>query len=113
MKDKVVNSMPLTQLWDTDGPIGATRKRFLSRDELKALLSQHRIEFVVANLGHPLKWIPVDECFSFWKSEVKPHLVSSPDGGFSLEDFSYEYAYVASEWSGEFQHPVVLLEMHH
>ena len=103
--------MPLTQIWNDDGRIEATRERFLDLEQLKALLSKFPVEFVVADPGLPLKWIPVDHCFAFWKSEVKAHLASSDR--FSLKDFPGEYAYVASEWSGELETPVVLLEMHH
>ena len=103
--------MPLTEIWDDDGPLEATRERFLDLDQLKGMLSQSPVEFVVANPGAPLKRIPVEKCFEFWKSEVKSHLASAD--GFSLEDFPGEYAYVASEWSGELEATVVLLEMHH
>ena len=111
MKEKIVTRIPLTELWNADGRVEAARERFLDLDQLKGMLSQFPVEFVVANPGHPLKWIPVAECFDFWKSEVKPHLASTDK--FLLENFPEEYAYVASEWSGELQIPVVLLEMHH
>lgn len=40
-------------------------------------------------------------------------MVEDPDSGFQLNDFPGEYAYLASEWSGGIQTPIVLLEMHH
>jgi hypothetical protein len=110
---RIFMQIPLSQIWDDDGPIRAGRERLLSLHELTAMLSHYPVEFVVANPGQPLKWISVDKCIDFWKSEVKSHLVSNPNGEFSVEDFPNEYAYIASEWSGKLQTPVVLLEKYH
>ena len=77
------------------------------------MVSHGPVEFLVADVGHPLKRIPIDKRFDFWKSEARPHLVNNPDEGFSIEDSPGGYAYLASEWSGQLQTPVVLLEMHH
>ena len=110
---KIVTHTPLLELWDDDGPIAARRKRYLTLEDVRSMLCQYAVEFVVAEVGTPLKWIPVHKCFDFWRSEVKSHLVTNPDEGFLLEDFPNEYAYVASEWSGELQTPVVVLEMYH
>jgi len=111
MKEKIVTVMPLTEIWNSQGRIEATRERVLGLDDLKGMLSRFPVEFVVANPGHPLEWISVEKCYEFWKSEVKVHLASADQ--FSLEEFPGDYAYVASEWSGELQTPVVLLEMYH
>ena len=60
-----------------------------------------------------LRRVDVTKCYDFWKSEVKAHVVNDPESGFRLDGYPGEYAYVASEWSGELQSPIVLLEKHH
>jgi hypothetical protein len=77
------------------------------------LLRRCAVEFYVADVGHPLLRIDVTKCFDFWQNEVKAHLVDDPECGFSLENFPGEYAYLASEWSGQIQTPIILLEKHH
>ena len=54
-----------------------------------------------------------ENCFEFWKSEIKPHLIVNPAEGFSVDDYPGEYAYIASEWIGDSKSPIVLLEMYH
>ena len=115
MKDKkIVTHIPMNEIWNKNVTIEAKRKRYLTLNDIKSILSNNNaIQFIVANIGNELDWISLDECFNFWKSEIKPHLVSNPDEEFFLEDFPNEYSYVASEWFWELQTPVVLLEMHH
>ena len=105
--------MPLESLWDDDGNIEAKRERFLSREGLQALLHQHPVEFIVADMGSPLRSVEVHKCYEFWKSEVQAHIVEDAEAGFRLEDYPGNYAYIASEWTGEIQTPIVLLEKHH
>src|SRR5688572_25683309 len=109
----VVTRIPIERLFDEEGEIGARRERMLSRPALEEMLRQYRVEFFVADVGLPLKRIDVNKCYEFWKSEVKAHLVDDPENGFHLEDYPDEYAYIASEWSGEIQTPIVLLEKQH
>jgi len=110
---RVVIEIPMKEIWDQDGAIEATRDRYLSADDLKTMLKKFPVEFVIANVGDLLKTIQVDKCFNFWNSEVKMHLVSDPEKAFRVEEFPGEYAYLASEWSGEIQTPIVLLEKYH
>jgi hypothetical protein len=108
-----VTRLPVESLSDNKGDIEARRERFLSKEALRELLRRHPVEFVVADVGTPLKRVEVGKCYEFWKSEAEAHIVADPDSGFRLEDFPGEYAYVASEWSGQIQTPIVLLEKHH
>lgn len=110
---RTVNQIPLVRLWDDDGDIEAIRERWLSMASLLEMLRRYPVEFYVADIGYPLQRVDVAKCYDFWKSEVKSHLVNEPESGFQLEDFPGEYAYLASEWSGEIQTPIVLLEKHH
>ena len=112
--EMVVTQIPLSIIWNAKGIIDARRRRYLSLEALKSLLQQQNLtDFVVANIGTQLSWVSSGNCFQFWKSEVKPHLVRDPDMDFSTDDFPNGYAYIASEWSGPFQNNVVLLEMYH
>ena len=110
---RTVNQMPLDHLWGEDGEIEATRERWLSERALCEMLQKHPVEFYVADIGHPLRRVDVAKCYDFWKSEVRTHVVDAPESGFRLDAFPGEYAYVASEWSGGLQTPIVLLEKHH
>ena len=103
----------MEHLFDEDGKLEARRERLLSRSALQEMLRQSRVEFLIADVGFPLKRIDVWKCHDFWKSEVQAHLVEDPENGFHLEDFPGEYAYIASEWCGEIQTPTVLLEKYH
>ena len=111
--ERVVTKIPMKEIWNHKGALQAIRDRYLSANALKDMLKKFPVEFVIANVGDTLKSVPVSKCYEFWKSEVKAHLISSPDEPFRLEDFPKEYAYLASEWVGEIKNPIVLLEKYH
>jgi hypothetical protein len=108
-----VTRLPVERLSDDKGDIEVRRERFLSKEALREFLRRHRVEFVVADVGTPLRRVEVGKCYEFWKTEAEAHIVADPDSEFRLEDFPGEYAYVASEWSGQIQTPIILLEKHH
>lgn len=110
--ERIVTQTPLTNLWTDKEDVGAVRGRYLTRKDVKDIVKQYPVEFVIADVGLKLKWIAIDKCYDFWKSEVEKHLVDSPEK-FHLEDFPNEYAYIASEWVGEIQAPIILLEKYH
>ena len=70
------------------------------------MLKIHPVEFIVADMGAPLKRISVEKCYEFWESEVKRHLLSP-------RQLPKDYGYLASEWSGNIEVPIVLLEKIH
>ena len=77
-------------------------------------LSSGTVQFVVANIGSPLRWISVGDRFTFWKGEVKVRLVPADAEKFYLDDYPGEYCYVATEWTrSPSQSTIVLLECHH
>ncbi len=76
------------------------------------MLKIHPVEFIVADLGAPLKRIPVDKCYEFWEREVKRHLLI-PRSRVDRSKLNDEYSYLASEWSGNIEVPIVLLEKIH
>ena len=105
--------MPCVQIFSPDGVVSpATRGRWLYVEDIKQLLRDGPIQFVVANLNDPFRWIPVSDRFNFWKSEVQQHVVDTDEPVY-LGDFPGEYLYHASLWEAVGQTPIVLLEMAH
>lgn len=109
---RIVSRIPLHELWDGSGTVSEKELRRLSASDIAGLLRAGKVRFVAANVGSPLKWVPVDECYDFWKSEVKNHL-ADPAANNYREDFPDEYCYFASEWESEGGEPIVLLVMSH
>ncbi|HEY0765384.1 MAG TPA: hypothetical protein VGD61_23605 [Pyrinomonadaceae bacterium] len=95
IRDRIVTSIPLEFIWTDDEQVEAFRKRYLTATDIIEMLKIHPVEFIVADPGAPLERIPVDKCYEFWESQVKRH------------------GYVASEWSGRNEVPIVLLEKIH
>jgi hypothetical protein len=108
-----VTRLPLDRLWDGTGPLRLVKRRPVGPVEIADLLRAGWVRFVVANVGHPLRWVPPEECYRFWKAEVKPRTVAADAESFDLADFSDSYCYVATEWGGDGATPVVVLETHH
>jgi hypothetical protein len=110
---RTVNCIPLKELWQTSGTAVGPRRRALKSDEITQLLRKGPIEFVVADIGQQLRWISLDDCYDFWKSEIKTHLAEA-NSPLILESFTGAYCYTASEWDNpESAIPIVLLERHH
>jgi len=109
---RVVMCLPLEALWRGDAHLEASRVRDLHRDEVRELLAGGPVAFVIADVGRPLSWIPVADCYALWKEAVQHHVAEGQR--IELQRFPKGLAYVASEWriSGE-QRPTVLLEAHH
>ncbi len=109
--ERLVNRMPLEELWDASRTVQAERKRrSISPDDIRELLRSGPVRFVVANVGHPLRWIGRDDCYQFWKDELRSRVCIEP---VYLEDYPGEHCYFASEWQLESGEMVILLEMAH
>jgi hypothetical protein len=111
-RKKIVTQLPLSKLWTDEGDIDAERTRHLTDKNIQEILSASPVDFVIADIGLKLQWISLDQSFDFWKNELKPHLVNGMDG-FQLDKFPGNYAYIASEWSGEHPTKIILLEKYH
>jgi len=98
ISSKIVNEIPLKSLWNDKRTIQAKRERYLTKKELKELLDQHPVKFVIANIGENLKWIPIENCFGNWKSKIKENVVQNLDS-IEFDNFPNKFAYIASEWS--------------
>ena len=109
---KVVTQLPLTELWRDDGFTTTWRVRWLTADDITSLLRAGRVQFVVADVGVSPRWIPLGECYDFWKREAQPHL-AAPESRASLDDFPDGYCYFASEWSSRDGTPIIVCERHH
>lgn len=51
---KVVSQTPLKRLWTDAGEVNASRQRYLNRAELKELVAQQALTFVIASIGSKL-----------------------------------------------------------
>ena len=110
---QIVTQLPLAELWRNDGLIPTTRIRYLSASDITDLLRDGQVQFVVADVGTPLRWIPLVECYDFWKTEVRQHL-AAPEAKVILDDFPGGYCYFASAWrSRDGATPIIVCERHH
>jgi sugar lactone lactonase YvrE len=112
IRERIVTAIPLEFIWTDEEQLAASRERYLTPTDLTEMLKLHPVEFIVAELGVPLKRISVDKCYEFWESEVKRHLLS-PHRKVDRSNLPDEYGYLASEWSGQIEAPIVLLEKIH
>jgi len=112
---RVVTRLPLTELWDARGTLRIERRRAVGRERVTELLRNGRVRFVLANCGDPLKWIPPDDNYRFWKEDVKRHLIEPEDveRGLRLEGWPDESVIVGTEWGEGDGYNVILLEIHH
>ena len=110
---KVVTQLPLAELWRDDAFSTTVRVRWLTAGDIVSLLRVGPVQFVVADIGAPPRWLPLGECYKFWKTEVKPHL-AAPESHTYLDDFPGGYCYDASEWkNSDGAAPIVVCERYH
>jgi hypothetical protein len=110
---RVVITTPLSELWNEDGPLRAERRGDIGAERVRALLRESAFQFVVADAGHPLQWVPASDCFRFWKEEVAPRLVEPGTQAFRPDAYPGAACFVACEWNTPSGSTVVLLERHH
>ena len=100
-------------LWTDSGPVEAVRGRALSSEDVRELLRNGPVQFVVVDVGVKPRWIEVEDCYRFWMDEVKLHLIE-PGAKVILDELPECYGYWASEWlREEVTTPIVLLEQCH
>jgi hypothetical protein len=110
---RIVTKLPLSELWDDQGTLTGGRVRTLDQNNLAELLRSGPVQFVVADCGSNLEWIPIDERFTFWKRIQRQIADIDPHQPIHLEQFPNETAYTASQRCGRAGKCVVLLEKHH
>src|SRR6185436_19220135 len=96
-RQKIVTQIPLTELWNSSGPLNAFRVEGLGETDIVRLLRDGS-SFVVAETGQSLRWIAEGDRFAFWKTEVRCRLVAPEADGFCLDDYPGSYCYVAAMW---------------
>src|SRR4051812_37495815 len=111
-RQKIVTQMPLSELWNSGGPLDAFRVEGLGEADIVRLLRDGS-SFVVADVGLPLRWISEDDRFAFWKTEVRSRLVAADADGFCLDDYPGSYCYIAAMWKCASTVPVIVPEKHH
>jgi hypothetical protein len=112
-KHRVVTRLPVEEVWREDGsPISVQKLRPLQTQDIANLLQLGPVNFIIADIGMPLRWIDLTDCYRFWKTEIKVHL-AAPDQKPTLDGFPGGYFYFASEWQREEKFPIVILERHH
>jgi hypothetical protein len=103
---KRIARTPLSELWSDEGELEATRVRDLESADIRAMLRQGPVRFMVAFVGDKPNWIPVADCYRFWKSEVRDHVW---DDGRQPYEFPGRYAYGAEEWAADDGPPIIVL----
>ena len=103
--------MPLAEIWDDSGTLSGERIRELDQSGLRELVRSSPVQFVVADPGLKLNWIPAEKCFEFWKG-VRSQ-IADPTKRIYLRQFPNETAYIASEWRGRPGECLILLEKVH
>jgi hypothetical protein len=66
---RIATSLPLCEIWDAQGIVSKNRVRVLGVNGITDLLRLGRVHFVIADAGSPLSWVPLEQCYIFWKSE--------------------------------------------
>jgi hypothetical protein len=112
--DQRLATNPLHELWNEHGLVTMHEVRDLTAEDIVALLRTGAVRFVIADVGRSLHWVPSAQCYSFWKSAAKLHIVDPPHArtGIALDDFPEGYCYLASEWASD-DEPIVLLQVVH
>jgi len=110
---KVVMQLPLTELWRDNGFVTTSRIRFLTAEDISSLLRAGPVQFVVADVGSPARWVPLGECYEFWKAELKARL-AAPESQASSDNFPDGCFYFASQWNSDNEtRPIIVCEKHH
>jgi hypothetical protein len=95
-----VTRLPLTELWNAEGPVfGHVLREDLTAEDIKRLLRAGPVQFVEIVPSEVPHWIPAEERFAFWKDRLEPRLAQfGPENRIYTDDLP---VYVASEWAVE------------
>jgi hypothetical protein len=110
--DKIVTKIPLETLWTEKEELDFKRHNYLNGEDLKELLKAGPVQFVIADVGQTLKWIPVEKSFESYKKDFKGHIVDDLEK-IDLDKFKDNFGYIASVWNDKVDNEVVLLEHVH
>ena len=107
---QLTTHLPPAGLWDAHGGIDASRVRALGANEIVKLLERGPVQFVIADAGLTLEWVPSERCVDFWEAEVRGRLVAPSASARHREPMPDGYGYAAAEWATTAGAVVVLLE---
>ena len=108
----LVTKLPLQVICDDSGLVSQVRGRWLNQVKIREYLRKSAIRFIVADIGKEIRWVPLPDCYLFWKTE-QAH-IASPESNVSTNDYDGGYFYFASEWmNAKYKEPLILLERHH
>ena len=110
-EQRLVTKVPLSELWDETGTLLGERVRHLDENLIRDILRTVPVQFIVADCGEKLNWIPTQERFEFWKT-IRPH-IADPMKPIQLARFPNQVACTASEWRGRAGECLILLEKLH
>lgn len=111
---RLIIEWPIRELWNDAGPVPSRMLRDeLSEADVKGLLGAAPVQFIFAPFGRRLEWVPLEERFDFWKSEVQQRLTQwGPENRVYNDDFPDGFV-IASQWEIDGSDvPVVLLSLH-
>ena len=108
-----ITRLPLEELWNDEGTVEGTRGPYLRAEQIRELVRNGPVQFVQAALGELLRWVPLEERFDFWKTDLRPRVVETP-ARFYLDDYPDGFCYLVSDWHvPSHPHPVLVAEMCH
>ncbi len=109
----IVTSLPIQEVWGPEGRLALRRGEELDRSAVEVLLRRDPVQFVVANIGSPLEWVPLAKSRQFWRGDAAERLLGPKETG-RLDDFAGSYYYRAQSWlDEEGSVALVVLEMNH
>jgi hypothetical protein len=73
---RIVTKLPLTELWDETGALPGERIRYLDGNLIRGLMGTGQVQFIIADCGAKLNWIPMQERFEFWKA-IRPQVADA------------------------------------
>jgi kynurenine formamidase len=111
LQKRNVDKIPLEEIWNQSEIVSKVRLKYLTSEEIRSLLKQGKVQFVVANIGFPLDWIYADKSFDFFKTKLK-NKIADEEANY-LEDFPRNDFFYASICKSDGETPIVLLEMYH
>ena len=110
-KLRIVVKLPLDELWDDRGALPHRRLQWLSVDEVREKVRQGPAQFVVADVGQRLQWIPFADALAFWRRAA--HSIAPPTHPVDLEDYPDRRCCFAALWRAAAADDLVVLEVLH
>lgn len=117
-EQRIVTQLPLRELWTSRGRLTAERGRALGASDLAVLLHEGPIlkgvRFVVADVGHQLRWLDAGEFLEFWQHDARGRIVDPEQARFQLDDYPGSYCFTVHEWHDKASEaPLLVFEHHH